>query len=344
MSVRKTGNFGQLVLPVGDGTTSTNVALTKSASKTINGTTYTDRFFGHAMTHWNPAKPMSVSLQGILGSVDITPTASNNEVSTSAFQYKKDNSGVQTAAADASVTVVRPGSGKVNWNLIIADLATGAITAVQGTDGDAHVDTFDAAGGPPLVAVDKIIVGAVKFTSSTAGVVLPSEITISLSTGALIQERADLPAQEIIPLDGGVLLSEALPACHTGPLPRKAYATFTSQKNFLATVGHTTKWTFSGTRPVVSLPAQNDISASKAPSGPMDTKGTFARFATDADMFKLAYHKGQGYVKMYPDKNETGYFEAAVVITSFGQGAEMGAGSMTDLSFDVNGNIEWRDA
>lgn len=344
MGLRKTGNFGQIYLPLNEGVAVVNAVLTLSASKTIQGQAYAKRFHGHASTHWNRGKGITLALQGLLGEASITPASGNDAVQTPVLGYLKDNTGAQTAAADTSVSVTRPASGKKNWNLVVLDMDDGTISAVAGTDGDAHSDVFDAAGGPPLVATDKIIIGGVKLSGNTAAPIAADEIVYSLSNGTLLQERADMPSLDnILPMEGGVLLPEALLECHTGGIPRKIYASFYSQKNSLAAVGNTQKWSLSGSRNTTEMQAQGDVSAQSEISGPMTWSGSMSRFAVDAEMFKLAFYRGTGFVKLFRDRNvPTEYYEGAVIISNWDENNDIGAACVNNLQFKGDGNLEWR--
>jgi hypothetical protein len=217
MSLPKTGRYGKIQAPVNDGVLFTNVALTKEAIKTIGNKVYTNRFYGHANSFWNgnPSYKPTWRLQGIIGEASITATGVNNEVSTNAFSYYKDNGAIATAAADTSVTVTRPAGNVAKWNLIILTLSTGAISAAVGTDATdtTFLDTYGTGAGQiPVLTSDQICIGAVKLTSSSAAAVSSAEIVYTNVAGVLIQERSDIPGGKENLLEGGVLFDDALPA------------------------------------------------------------------------------------------------------------------------------------
>lgn len=348
MALRKTGKRGQIYIPLSDGNAVSNAALTMSASKTIGGVSYTNRFYGTATrSMWNRGKPITVIQQGIIGEATITPASGNDTVQTVAnISYFKDaSSGVQTAAIDSSITVTRPASGKACWNLIVLDTDDGTISAVAGTDttsGTTLVDTWDAAGGPPLVAVDKLIIGAVKLTSNTAAPVTAGEIAYLNGAGVLLQERADIPSYEIVPVQGGVLLSEAMQLCHTGGVSRKVYASYYDVAPVLSAVAHSTKWSVSGSNATVEMPAQGDVGSPTDVSGSPKWSGSFERYyVQDATMFKLAMNRRYGIVRLYPDRDEnTAYYEGAVIISSWGMNSDQGSAMLEQISFAGDGILE----
>ncbi len=345
------GDWGQIKLPLNDGAQVTNVALTASASKTIQGTTYTDRFVGHpTLTHWNKGKGFTLRLQGVVGEATVRPTASNNEVqTTAAISYYKDNGSLCTAAIDASVTVTRPAGAVAKWNLIVLDLATGAISAVTGTDATdgTFLNTWGTSAGQlPLVGTDKLIIAAVKLSSSAAAVVLDSEIVYYDGLGNLLQERSDMPAYDEFPMEGGILLRSALLKCHTGGVARNVYASFYSQAGALEDYAFSTDWSMALSRATSEAPAQGDISTQLATPGKVKGTGSFNRYrvAGDAKLFDL-FMKGFGYMKLYPDRNNTSeYYEFQCQFTNLSEQNSQGATSKNGIQFAIDGQIELRRA
>lgn len=347
---RKNGDFGMIMMPLNDGVAVTNAELTLAASKVLGGKTFLNLFLGHALTHWNADKDITVRIQGIIGEASIAPATGNDTVqTTAAIKYFKDNTTVQTAAIDASISVTRPGSGKKCWNLIVLSTTDGAISSVKGKDGDDLVNTFGdptdgTAGSLPFVSSTQLIIGAVQLTSSTAAPITAEDITYVDGNGRLLQERSDIPTYSLDILNGGILLTDVLLPSRTGDTTRKAFASFYSQKSVLAPVMHTTKWQFAGSRTVSEMPAQGDRAIPKSPSRTMSYSGSFSRYRVDAEMFKAA-QKGRAYGKFFPDRDITAeYYECAVILKNFSEANERGANLMNDIQFDVDGEVEWREA
>ena len=345
MGIRKTGKYGKVYIPLSAGIVSTDTLLVKSASKTIGGTAYANRFWGtSASSYWNRQQGITVRIEGVIGSPTITPAAAggDNNVDVAAFSYYAAGTTVATSTAKTDLTLTRPASGKYNWNLIHVNKTTGAVTATTGTDGDAYSDTFAAAGGPPLVATTELIIGAVKWSSDTAAAVLASEIYYTLSDGTLIQERSDVPAYTIFPMEGGILLNEALIVAHTGSVPRSVYATFYDQYNLMQEIGDTESWTLNMTTPTTELPAQNDIAA-QFDIGTSSATGTLKRFHVDERTWELVAQQKTGFLRLYPDSTDTTkYFECAAVFSDFSVTVDQGAAMSEDISFSVDGLVELR--
>lgn len=349
--LRKSGNWGQISVPANSGVAVSNAALTPSSSKTIGQKTYTDRFCGHASTHWNTdsdaSTPISVRLQGIIGEASITPHASADKIATSAFSIYKDNGAIVTVAADTDVSLTRPAGAVAKWNAIVVD-SSGSVTAVAGTDSadTTLLETFGASAGQiPYTPVDSFLIGLVKLSGNTAAVVAASDIFYSLTDGTLIQERSDFPSYEIMPLAGGVLLERKLPKCHTAGVARKVYASFMSQASALAPIAHTTDWKLTMSHSTTTMPAQGDVGTHADFSAPPSFTGSFAKYAVGFALPKAVMGSGKGYVRLYPDRNLTAeYYEAAVIYSGFDTGASQGSPIKDSLSFQVDGVVEIRES
>ena len=349
---RKNGNEGQISVPLNDGQAVSNAALTPSASKTIMGTAYTDRFCGHTLTHWNrkatASTPISVRVTGIIGAPTITPHASADKCVTSAFTLYKDNGTAITVPADTDVSLSRPVGDVAKWNAIVVSDA-GAVTAVAGTDASdtTFLETFGTAAGTiPFTPVGSYLCGLVKLSASASAVIVPADVCYTLPTaGTLIQERSDIPSYKILPMEGGILLDSALIKNHTGSLARVVYASFMSQKNCLAALYHTMSWSLSTSRAIGDMPAQRDIATDSDFTGPLTWSGSFDRYSVDSILAKLAVYGGTGCVKLYPDANiPAEYWEGTVRFGSFGTGAAQGSPNKDTLSFNGDGTLEWREA
>jgi hypothetical protein len=345
MGVRKTGKWGKLMLPVNDGVPNTNVELTKVASQDIGGQTYANLFYAHAQTHWNKAKPITVTLQGILGEVVVTPGVAGDDVVVGPMRYVKDDAGSILTTARTSIALTRHATDHQQHTIQIV-MASGSVVATAGTGHSIFTDSFGGLGGPISVPVANLLVQNIQLEPlSVATVVTGTEIGngLTLTTGVLVQERADMPTFEIIPLDGGVLLTAIPLACHVGAVGRKVYATFYSQKTCLDTAAHTTKWSTSTSNPVTTMPAQGDTGVEADSSGAGTTTGSFELYATSELLNKLVVNKKRGYVRLYRDRNETQYREAAVIFTSIGDSCDQGAAMLETVAFTVDKNIEWRN-
>jgi hypothetical protein len=161
---------------------------------------------------------------GVLTGFGITTHASNNTVTVAAGTLNLN--GVVTSVGAGTGVATRPTTAVSKVNSVTIN-TSGAIAVVAGTDGSttAFVETRGAAGGPPLIPVDSVEIGQVRFTSNTAGVVASSEIFVVVG---LHRERADFPLYDIEYGSGAVTFLEALPEIHTGTLPKRVYASYAS--------------------------------------------------------------------------------------------------------------------
>lgn len=135
-----------------------------------------------------------------------------------------------SVAADAALALVRPETDDYQ-QFAITVTAAGALAVVDGTEGAAFSDTWDAAGGPPLIPTGSILVGIVKLSSQTAAIVLDTEIKATSNT---YREMFNAPTWTVRSFQGeagsllfaGVDFDAALLACHTGDVAKPVYAEY----------------------------------------------------------------------------------------------------------------------
>ncbi len=192
-------------------------ALTDSGGATV---------FTSAAATWSGRSGYApvVRPDGLLTGGAITPAVTNNVVNVAALTCNL--AGVVTSVAGAPVTITRP-AGNVAKVISITVTSAGALAALAGTDGatTAFVETRGAAGGPPFIPVGSIEIGQVRVTSSTAAAVAASGI---FSVVGLHVERADFPLFDLDYTKGAARFLAALPAIHTGSLPKGVYASYAS--------------------------------------------------------------------------------------------------------------------
>jgi hypothetical protein len=180
--------------------------------------------FTSAATLWSRRSGFApvVRPNGLLTGGVITPHASDNDkVNVAALTLNL--SGVVTTVNAGTATITRGVSSDTHSITSITINSSGSIAAVAGTDGTAFSETRGAAGGPPLIAVDSVEIGQVRTTSVSAGLVVASEVFQVVGTH---QERADFPLFNINYGSGSVTFLSALPEIHTGPVPKRVYASY----------------------------------------------------------------------------------------------------------------------
>ena len=180
---------------------------------------------------WSQATGFSIVAggYGVLTGFAITPAAAagNNNVDVAAGTlYAPGMTGASSTTGQISInaaTNIACTRGTTNGYRItsITVDSTGAVTAVAGTESTAFSETRAAAGGPPLIPVGSVELGQVRFTATTAAVVLASEINQIVG---LHQEFSMFPVPTIDPIAGTITFSEALPLIHTGTVAKRVSA------------------------------------------------------------------------------------------------------------------------
>mgnify|MGYP000919508964 FL=1 len=180
---------------------------------------------------WSQATGVSIVAggYGVLTGFAITPAAAagNNNVDVAAGTlYAPGMTGASSTTGQISInaaTNIACTRGTTNGYRItsITVDSTGAVTAVAGTESTAFSETRAAAGGPPLIPVGSVELGQVRFTATTAAVVLASEINQIVG---LHQEFSMFPVPTIDPIAGTITFSEALPLIHTGTVAKRVSA------------------------------------------------------------------------------------------------------------------------
>lgn len=159
---------------------------------------------------------------GLLTGGAITPHAADNDkVNVAALTLNLN--GVVTSVNAGTATITRGLTTDTHNITSITINSSGAIAAVSGTDGTAFSETRGAAGGPPLIAVDSVEIGQVRTTTTSAALVTAAEVFQVVGTHT---ERADFPLYTINYQAGSVTFLAALPEIHTGPVPKKVFASY----------------------------------------------------------------------------------------------------------------------
>lgn len=192
-------------------------ALTNSGDETT---------FTSAASLWSGRSGYAPTVRpnGVLTGFAVTTHASNNTVAVAAGTLNLN--GVVTSVGAGTGTITRPASAVAKVCSVTIN-SSGSIAVVAGTDGsDGNFsETRAAAGGPPLIPVDSVELAQVRVTSDTAAVVDSAEI---FQVVGLHLERADFPLYDINYGDGSITFLDALPEIHTGPTPKKTFASYAS--------------------------------------------------------------------------------------------------------------------
>jgi hypothetical protein len=237
---------------------------------------------------------------GLLTGGAATPHASDNDkVNIAALTLNLN--GVVTSVAGGSLTASRGTSGDTHRITSLTVNSAGALAAVAGTASTAFSATRGAAGGPPLIAVDSVEIGQVRLTSTTAGKVTAAEI---FQVVGLHQERADFPLFNVNFEDGSVTFLSELPEIHTGPTPKKVFASFASP--IFAEVALATD--FVPPETTHSVTSTQIYSTTLGSTSSTLNQGSFTAFLEDGVSDGLVKLKNEVlWFKFYPDRYKSPY-------------------------------------
>lgn len=170
------------------------------------------------------AEPV-IAPYGLLTGGAVTPHASDNTVAIAALTASMaaatgaDADGVVTVAA-GSLAASRGTAPNICRITSLTVNSSGSLAAVAGAAGSAFSEERGANGGPPLIPDGSIEIGQVRLSTEAAAVVSASEI---FTVVGLHVERSDYPVYQLDYARSEVTFSEALPAIHTGTIPKRVY-------------------------------------------------------------------------------------------------------------------------
>lgn len=242
---------------------------------------------------------------GLLTGGAITPHATDNDkvtvaalTASMAAAAGADADGV-VSVASGPVTITRAVGPDTHAVTSITVASTGALAAVAGTDGTAFSDTRGAAGGPPLIPVGSIEIGQVKTTAAATAAVLASEI---VQVAGLSLERSDYPVYALDYATGEATFADALPAIHTGSVPKKVY--IKGSTPLFAPIPQTSDW--------VPAEATYSINSTDTYDGPVGSassslgQASFTAILKDGITDALVALKGQTlWFEFRPDRDKT---------------------------------------
>ena len=304
-----TGKGGKVLINAGDGTSLSLASMTKQATYTYKGTSYTNRVYllgtGKTLINTRPAIAPQAFVDGLSSEVTLAGTAVNDVVSVSAHTLLVDGSEV-TGAANTGVAFTRPAATEGAWVAVHSNKVTGVTTTTKGTDTAsgtgiaALIDTYGAAAGErPLIATDEVLLGFLKVTNGAAAL-LSTEIFYD------DQERSDTVAYTILPNVGGVLLNTALVAMHTLSVARGVKFTGYYVDGVMTEIGTAKEWSLT---PSTTTASETTLGGSFSQTEISGWAFTFNQLASD-QLVKNAMLLRQGFMAvrlMYPN---LGYWQS----------------------------------
>jgi hypothetical protein len=167
----------------------------------------------------------------VTGNQLITPSATADIVNVAAFTA--NSIGVVRSVAGTTATITRPATDVAQIFSIVMTSA-GAVEVVEGSESatTAFSETRNAAGGPPLIAVDSVELGQIRVAEHDATIITTAEI---FQTPGQHTEFASFPVFDYNPIGEGlsasssakarafVAFQDALPLSHTGAVCKRTY-------------------------------------------------------------------------------------------------------------------------
>lgn len=211
--------------------------------------------------------------------------------------------GLLSVVSGYDISITRGGSGQEYMiNSLTVD-SSGNKTVVTAASGHASAfsETRGAAGGPPFIPVGSIEVAQIRTTASGSAAISSDEI---FQVVGVHQERYDQPVWSETPLEGKITFASALPAIHTGGVPKSVRARVATP--IFAELPRTKDW--------VPAETSNTVNSEQYYDGPIGStsssigQASFTISLGDGVTDALLSKKGQNIIfRFRPDKNKTAY-------------------------------------
>lgn len=257
--------------------------------------------FNSGIKYWSGARGFEPVIlpNGIRTGGDITATGVDNQINVS--EVEANLNGVVHTEPSGNLTVTRPAITKVNISSVTLTAAL-ALAVITGTDGDTFSETRAATGGPPLIPVGSIELGQVRLNSDTAAAIVDSEIK---QTPGTHRELAGYPVEDLDPYFGTVTFSAALPAIHTGAVPKQIYAEFYTPEFIKVDDGDA----FQPPQETFSLTSTTTYDGARGSSSSALNAGSFTALLKDGIVDPVMKKVGDTlWIRFYPKKTITGRF------------------------------------
>lgn len=305
---RKTGRYAKVEVEVG----ATFYALAALSTVSSPAADVGKKFLTSAVfisDHEN-RQPV-VRLDGVISGLNLSPGSGYNEVDFSAGSVYIKGAQVDVTAGTV-IELTRPtSSGQIKTFAICVD-ENGTVAATAGTAG-APSTTRGAAGGPPYLPLDQVLIGYVNMSyygGSESGAAVVTAAEIDNET----KERATIPSYQVKYHDGkgssatnyGVIeFATALPLIHnTGASRRNVYASYYSPT--FEQIQEAKDFSFSQDVNTYKSKAYLDESEETALGTEMWSGSGTVYWSKVDDLLSVVINSKR-WVKIYPDINETGY-------------------------------------
>jgi hypothetical protein len=178
-------------------------AVTSDLSKTVVGTTTTHS--GELVAYNNTTRQWLV-----------IPTGAGDV-------FNNGSEAITITAGTGAGTLSAVGAAPTHRISAITVNSSGAIAVVSGFEGASFSTTRGAIGGPPFIPVGSFSLGEVRFTTASDDEVDADEI---FQVSGTHLEQSDFPVWDEDWAEGEITFASALPAIHTGGVPKAVYAAY----------------------------------------------------------------------------------------------------------------------
>lgn len=162
-------------------------------------------------------KEIKIWVNGVKTGGEVTPDSVNDSVSVAALTATLN--GEDVSVSTGTVAITRASIDTHIINSIIVN-GSGALAAVQGSEGTSFSTVRGEAGGPALIPEDAIEIAQVKTSTSTSAAITVAQIE---QIDGLSKESAD-NIYTVDTLTGSIDFNDPLPAIHTDSVTKKVYA------------------------------------------------------------------------------------------------------------------------
>lgn len=289
-----------------------------------------------------------VRLDGVRSGLVITPGSGFNEVDISAGEiYIQGN--VVSVSADTVTGLTRPTTiGQILVSAITVDSA-GAFTATPNTEGVAST-TRGAAGGPPFLPVNEVLVGYVAMTyydGSASG----EKVVTSGEIDSYSKEYAAIPSAKVNYFDeeqevGTIELANALPMIHAataagpGTAVRNVYASYYEPQ--FEEVPDAKDFSFDEDVSTYKSKAYKDASEETAVGTP-SWSGSFDAYWTRVEDILNLVKGSKRWIKHFPDDDLSDHWAGRAVL-KVGRQSPVDDNLMATVTLEGSGKLYPRSA
>lgn len=285
----------------------------------------------------------NVRLDGVLSGLSITPGSGFNEVDIAAGEINIKGQVVEVSAGTVS-SITRPTtSGQILVSAITVDV-DGAFTLTPNTEG-AVSTVRGAAGGPPFLPVDEILIGYVAATYYDGSASGEKVLTVG-EIDSYSKEYAAIPSAKILYYDedqkvGCVELANVLPEIHAataagpGTAVRNVYASYYEPQ--FEEVPDALDFSFDEDISTYKSKAYKDASEETAVGTP-SWSGSFSAYWTDVEDILNLIKGSKRWIKHFPDSDLAPHWSGRAVL-KVGRQTPVDNNMMATITLEGSGKL-----